>query len=118
MLLKQRYVAVCVATLWAVTSGAAYAQGRTGIVKIGINESLSGSFVAAGQPPAAAVKLAVKEINDKGGIVVGGVTYRFEVSEVDNQSQTASAVAGMTRLVEDEKIKFVFGPTVSTFATQ
>lgn len=94
----------------------AWAQAR--IVKIGINESLSGSFVAAGQPPAAAVKLAVKEINDKGGIVVGGVTYRFEVSEVDNQSQTASAVAGITRLVEDEKIKIVFGPTVSTFATQ
>ena len=107
------------ASLLAVATQPVFAQtGRTGVIKIGINESLSGSFVAAGQPPAAAAKMAAKEINDRGGIVVGGVTYKFEVIEVDNQSQTASAVAGMTRLVDDEKIKFVFGPTVSTFATQ
>src|ERR1700716_2633748 len=94
----------------ALSASGAIAQGRTGTVKIGINEELSGAFVSVGVPPAAGVKMAIKEINDKGGFVVGGTTYRFQVIEVDNQSQTASAVAGMTKLVEDDKVQVVFGP--------
>jgi branched-chain amino acid transport system substrate-binding protein len=93
-------------------------QAQTGTVKIGLNESMSGNFVAVGLPPAISVRMAVKEINDKGGFVVAGTTYKIQLVEVDNQSATASAVAGMTRLVEDDKVNFVFGPTLSTLATQ
>lgn len=106
------------AVAMALPISGAMAQGKTGTVKIGINEQLSGAFVSVGVPPAAGVKLAVKEINDKGGFAVGGTTYRFQVIEVDNQSQTAPAVAGMTKLVEDDKVTVVFGPTIGSLAAQ
>jgi branched-chain amino acid transport system substrate-binding protein len=96
---------------------AALAQGKTGTVKIGINESLSGAFVNFGNPPAVAIRLAIQEINAK-GFRVGDTTYRFEPIVVDNRSESAAAVAGMTKLIEDDKVKIVFGPTVSAIANQ
>lgn len=96
----------------------ALAQSRTGTVKIGLNESLSGAFQPVGVPPAAAVRMAVKEINDKGGFAIGGTTYKLTLAESDNQSTPASALAGITKLVEDEKVKFIFGPTQSALAIQ
>ena len=49
------------------------------VIKIGVDAAESGAFVSAGNTIPAAVKLAVKEINDAGGIKVGGKTYKFEV---------------------------------------
>ncbi len=102
---------------FALPLSAALAQGKTGIVKIGINESLSGSFVNFGNPPAVAIRLAIQEINAK-GFRVGDTTYRFEPIIVDNRSESAAAVAGMTKLIEDDKVKIIFGPTVSAIANQ
>jgi ABC-type branched-subunit amino acid transport system substrate-binding protein len=47
-------------------------------VKIGVNAALTGSFVSAGNTVHNAVKLAVKQINDAGGFVVNGKTYKLE----------------------------------------
>ena len=102
------------ATLAIGISGA-LAQG---VVKFGLNESLSGEYAPVGIPPAAAVRMAVKEINDAGGFKVGDKTYRIELIEADNQSQPASSIAGITKLVEDDGVKFVFGPTQSGLAVQ
>ncbi len=96
---------------------AAFAQGKSGTVKIGINESLSGAFVNFGNPPAVAIRLAIQEINAK-GFRVGDTTYRFDPIVVDNRSESAAAVAGMTKLIEDDKVKIIFGPTVSAIANQ
>lgn len=94
------------------------ALAQDAVVRIGMNESLSGQFQPVGVPPAAAVRMAVKEINDAGGFKVGDKTYKLELVETDNQSEPASAIAGVTKLVEDEGIKFVFGPTQSGMAIQ
>lgn len=108
-----------IAVLLAFAAAAAHAQSdRARVIRIGLIDSLTGSFAAIGQPPAAAMKLAAREINDRGGIVVGGTTHRFDVTEVDNQSQTLANTAAMSRLVEEAGIKFIFGPTVSNFAVQ
>ena len=93
------------------------AQGNTGTVKLGVNESLSGALVSFGRPPAIAIRLAVREINEK-GFRVGDTTYKFELIEVDNRSEGAAAIAGMTKLIEDDKVKYIFGPTVSAIANQ
>jgi branched-chain amino acid transport system substrate-binding protein len=113
---RSALVAVC--TIAVMGFAAPALQAQTGTVKIGLNESMSGNFVAVGLPPAIAVRMAVREINDKGGFAVAGTTYKIQLVEVDNQSATPSAVAGMTKLVEDDKVNFVFGPTLSTLATQ
>lgn len=108
---------VLISTALALHGAAALAQGKTATVKIGLNETLSGGLVTNGIPPATAIRLAVHEVNEK-GIRVGGVTYRIELVEVDNRSEGVAAVAGMTKLIEDDKVKFIFGPTVSFMANQ
>src|SRR4051812_41415670 len=115
--MKNVFTCLALAAASALAVPAAQAQGKTGVVRIGINDSLSGALVAFGTPPVAALRLAIKDINEK-GFVVGDTTYRFQAVEVDNRSEGAAAVAGMTRLVEDEKVRFVFGPTVSALANQ
>ncbi len=117
-MLQRHFRALIAISALCLTAQPAFAQGKTGIVKIGINEQLSGTFVAVGVPPAGGVKMAIKEINDKGGFVVGDTTYRFQVIEVDNKSQTATAVAAMNQLVNDDKVSVVFGPTLGALAVQ
>ena len=48
------------------------ALAEDNIVKIGVVAAESGSFVSAGHTLPAGVGLAVKQINDAGGINVGG----------------------------------------------
>lgn len=110
-------LAVAAAAL-SLAAGGALAQTKTGTVKFGLNESLSGQWQPVGVPPAAAVRMAVKEINDAGGFVVGDTKYTIQLVETDNQSNPSSAIASITKLVEDEKVKFVFGPTQSALAIQ
>jgi ABC-type branched-subunit amino acid transport system substrate-binding protein len=112
-------IAACAAACVLTGAASVNAQAtKKGIVKLGVDEELSGTFVAVGLPPAVGVRFAVKEINDKGGFTVGDTTYTFEVVEADNQSTSAGAVAGMTKLVEDDKVKFVFGPTLGALGAQ
>jgi ABC-type branched-subunit amino acid transport system substrate-binding protein len=102
------------------TSSPASSTGATkkAVIKFGVDESLTGPFVAFAIPPADAVKLAVKEINDAGGFTVGDTTYTIELTVLDDRSDGAAAVANVTQLVQDDGIKFIFGPTTSSLANQ
>lgn len=114
---KLRFVTRLASIVLALFLSTAVAQvSKTGVIKIGMNEVMSGPLVFVGLPAAQAVRMAVKEINDKGGFRVGDVIYKIDLIEVDNKTDPASAVAGMTKLVQDDKVKFVFGPTVSGVA--
>lgn len=115
---RQLLLTAAVAALLAAPMTGAWAQGKKGVVKIGINETLSGKFVAVGMPPAMAIRLAVHELNDKGGFKVGDTTYTFDPIIVDNRSEGPGVVSAMTKLIEDDKVKFIFGPTVSLLANQ
>jgi branched-chain amino acid transport system substrate-binding protein len=115
---RQLFLNAAIAAMLAVPAAGAIAQAKKGVIKLGVNETLSGRFVAVGTPPTVAIRLAIHEINDKGGFKVGDTTYTFQPVEVDNRSEGPGVVAGMTKLIEDEKIKFVFGPTVSLLANQ
>lgn len=87
MKLNSALIAISVMSLMAMSGPPAAAQApNTGVVKIGLNEALSGALVGVGQPPAAGVRLAVKEINDKGGFSIGRTNYRLQLIEIDNQS--------------------------------
>jgi len=70
-----------------VASGAA-AEDNT--VKIGVNAALTGSFVSAGNTIHNAVKLAVKQINDAGGFVVNGKTYKLEPYYRDDRTDAST----------------------------
>jgi branched-chain amino acid transport system substrate-binding protein len=51
-------------------------------------------------------------INEKGGIKIKGETYRIEFVAEDGQSSADGAVAAATKLVSDDKVKFIVGPVM------
>lgn len=89
---------------------AAYAQD---VLKIGVVGPMTGPGAQWGLAAAGGVQIAAKEVNDKGGLKVGGKTYRVEVVPYDEQYKAAVAISAMQRLVNQDGIKFVFGPVSS-----
>src|ERR1700677_3661440 len=96
-----------------VASGAA-AEDNT--VKIGVNAALTGSFVSAGNTIHNAVKLAVKQINDAGGFVVNGKTYKLEPYYRDDRTDVNTAIASARELVEDVGVKAIWGTETHDFS--
>lgn len=86
----------------ALYSGAAaYAQES---VKIGVGMPITSNF---GQQSQAGINLAVKEINDAGGILGG---RPIEVIEYDDQSKAEESAAVFERLITRDQVKVVIGP--------
>lgn len=89
-------------------------------LQIGVLTALSGDYVPYGQPLHDGVRLAVEEVNNEGGLEVGGTTYRLELVDRDTRSDVNVAVAGATELLRDEGVRFVIGPAtgIEASATQ
>jgi len=101
--------------IWA---GGAAAQSDT--LKIGVVSALSGPGSEWGLAQDGAIKIAAAEVNEKGGFVVGGKSYKVEVISYDDQYKAALAVTAATRLIEQDKVKFIVGPmgSASTLAVK
>lgn len=78
-------------------------------IKIGFIADRTGSLQAYGVPLLNGSQLAIKKINDAGGVKVGGKTYKFELVVRDSRSDANQASAAAVDLVTDQKVKFVFG---------
>jgi ABC-type branched-subunit amino acid transport system substrate-binding protein len=102
--IRMGVVALALALSGALVHGARAADN---VIKIGVVAAESGSFVSAGNTIPAAVKLAVKEINDAGGIKVGGKTYKFEAYYRDDRTNIDTAIAAARELVNDVGIKAI-----------
>ena len=96
----------------------ACAAAQTEVLKVGVVSALSGPGSEWGLAQDGGVKIAAMEINSKGGLKVGPTTYKIEVISYDDQYKAALAVAGATRLIEQDKVKFIVGPmgSASTLA--
>ena len=105
------------ASIVLISIGATFAGGQqAGVIKIGVDAAQSGSFVSAGNTIPAAVKLAVKQINDAGGIKVGGKTYLFEPTYLDERTDIDIAVANAQQLVNDVGVQAVWGTESHDFS--
>ncbi len=87
----------------------ARAADAENVIKIGVNAAELGSFVSAGNTIPAAVKLAVKEINDAGGINVGGKMYKFKAYYLDDRTDINTAIANARELVHDDGVQAIWG---------
>ncbi|WP_281438216.1 ABC transporter substrate-binding protein [Rhizobium sp. BG4] len=84
-------------------------------IKIGVVAAESGAFVSAGHTLPAGVGLAVKEINDAGGVKVGDKTYKVEMVKRDDRTDISTAIAATQELVRDEKVSAIFGSETHDF---
>lgn len=72
-------------------------------------ESLTGPAQSVGVPQANAIKMAVDEINAKGGIKVGGASQRIVLDVQDDRSEPTAGVTAVQKMLSSGKPVFIVG---------
>jgi branched-chain amino acid transport system substrate-binding protein len=98
---------LCVLVMAAIGGGLAIAGEQ---IRIGFTPPITGGSAAEGALQTKALKIALKDINDAGG--VNG--KQINVVYVDNQSTNPGALAALQRAVEQEKVLALVGVVKST----
>lgn len=90
-----------------ILGSAALAQNA---VRVGAPLPLTGPLSPEGVKQKEGYDLWAETANAKGGITVGGKTYKVEIVYVDYASNTPRAVQAAERLINDDKVNFLFSP--------
>lgn len=77
-------------------------------INIGYIGSLTGGGASWGLATSEGVRIAAEEINDKGGLEVNGTRYPIKFIAYDDQYNAAKSVAAYSRLIRQDRAKFVF----------
>ena len=87
---------------------------------------LSGGFAPWGLQFQDTMNLWAKMVNDgtlskwssivspTGGLLVGGVSYKVEIVPYDTKNDIATAAAGISKLILQDKVKYIIGPVGET----
>jgi len=103
-------ILVLVATALLVLSGlTACTSKEEGTIKIGVNVELTGEAAVYGQPEKKAIELAVKEINDAGGIL----GKQVEAIYYDTKTDGAESTSNVTKLATEDKVVAIIGAAIS-----
>jgi branched-chain amino acid transport system substrate-binding protein len=85
------------------------------VIVLGAALSLSGKYALAGTHTKHGYELAVRKINDKGGVKVGGKSYRLVVRYYDDQSTPSRCGELAERLIQQDGIKYMLGANGTGF---
>jgi len=99
---------VAAAGLVAVTPAKAKVEGDT--IILGAALSFTGKYSTNGKHTKNGYDLAVKTVNAKGGVMVGGKKYKLRVKYYDDESTPARGAQLVERLVQQDGIKYMLGP--------
>ena len=83
------------------------------VIKIGAIYSLSGSVAEVGKQQKCAVEMAVKEVNDAGGIKIGEKRVRIKAIFGDDQGKPEIATQLFEDMVKNKHITAVIGGTAA-----
>lgn len=79
-------------------------------IVLGSAISLTGKYATNGEHTQRGYDIAVKLINEKGGVSVGGKKYKIAVKYYDDESNAAKAATLVQRLIEQDGVQYVLGP--------
>ncbi len=96
----------------ALALGALSGVGRAAEIKIGVAEALTGNAAQYGVPIRKGFELAVGEINGSGGIHGDKIELVIE----DEQGKKEEAINVFKKLIFQDKVLMLFGPTLSNSA--
>ncbi len=88
----------------------------SGVIKVGAIGELTGSDAAQGASFKNAAEMAVKKINDTGGLEVAGKKYKIQLTIVDNESKVDQSSALVYKLSEQNNVVSIIGPNADRFA--
>ncbi len=80
------------------------------VVKLGEIEAQTGSLNTYGWMSSQGTRMAVDKINNSGGFEVGGKKYKLQLLNPDTQGNPQQALIELKKMLEQEQVKFVFGP--------
>jgi len=86
------------------------------VVKIGAMGPMTGGAAIVGTDMLRGMQVGAKEVNDRGGVKVGGKSYKVEIIDMDDGAVVANSVANGRRLATLHKVPAVVGPPISSCA--
>ena len=105
-------VALLAGSLLVGCGGEKKADNKAGdILKIGANLEMTGTNASFGKSASNGAKLALKEINAKGGVLGG---KKLELVVADNKSEVAEAANAMQKLITSDKVIASIAPIASS----
>lgn len=97
------------AALGAAAVMLAPAAGAQETLKLGLSAPMSGAAAVWGLGMEWVAKAAAKEVNDAGGVKVGGKTYRFEIVAYDNKYTAAEGTKVAQALINRDGVRYIIG---------
>ena len=113
MLKKQKLLVALVFGIAAVSliiASPVGAKDSGNTIVFGSAVSFTGKYSTNGKHTKNGYDLAVKRINEMGGVKVGNKTYKLKIKYYDDESTPARAGQLADRLIKQDGIKFILGP--------
>ena len=101
---------VAIAAVGFVLASPAVAKVEGDTIVFGAAVSFTGKYSTNGKHTKNGYDLAVKRLNEMGGVKVGNKTYKIKIKYYDDESTPARAGQLADRLIKQDKIKFILGP--------
>jgi len=102
--------ATAVAVAGLALTGPASAKVVGDTIILGSAISLTGKYSTNGIHAQNGYELAVKKINEAGGVKVGGKSYKLKVVYYDDESTPARGAQLAERLIQQDGVKYILGP--------
>jgi branched-chain amino acid transport system substrate-binding protein len=90
--------------------------GGGDVIRVGAIAEMTGDMPAVGASFKSAAELAVKEVNDAGGLQVGDKKYKVELFLEDNAGKAEQSAAGAQKLITQNDVLAIVGPNPSRYA--
>jgi branched-chain amino acid transport system substrate-binding protein len=94
---------IAIVMLWPLSPAGAAEK----TLKYGIATPLSGPAAPWGIPHVRAAEMVFEEVNNQGGIDIGGQKYKIEIVSYDHKYVIAEGVATVNRLIYRDKVQYV-----------
>jgi len=107
-----KFALVLLSTLGLIlgTTTTSFSKVEGDTIILGAAVSLTGKYSTNGKHTQNGYNLAVKRINEMGGIKVGGKTYKFDIIYYDDESNSGRAAQLAERLIKQDGVKYMLGP--------
>jgi len=101
---------IAIGALSLLVAGTAQAKVEGDTIVLGSAISLTGKYSTNGIHAKNGYELAVKRINEMGGVKVGGKAYKLKIVYYDDESTPARGAQLAERLIKQDGVKYMLGP--------
>ncbi len=101
-------------TIALITAFGSFAQNaraaKDKVIKLGCAISFTGAESRTGKLYRDSYDMAVKQINENGGVKVGNQTYKLKIVYYDDKSDPTESSKLVEKLISEDKVDFLLGP--------